>query len=301
MLKTPFAGIVDVGAIGQAQNTRDLNTILPLASAENLSPGAADGEQNLLVIIDMQNDFMEKGSLGVPGSHGDVENLTWFMYNNMNKISRVALTLDTHTPQQIFFPCWWVDRDGNNPPPFTPITKEDVDSGKWRPVYYPADSVDYVDGLRKAGNMDLFIWTYHCMQGTFGCSLENQLSNMVYFHAVAKKSTPISIVKGTDPLSEMYGVIKPEYDKKNYVNTDFLDLFEKYHKIIIAGEAASHCVLRSVQQFLECCPNRPDILQKIFILEDCMSDIPGFDSKKEYERLKTKSNISIVKSVDLTL
>ena len=51
----------------------------------------------------------------------------------------------------------------------------------------PADSVDYVEGLKKAGNMDLFIWTYHCIQGTFGCTLENQLSNMIYFHAVEKE------------------------------------------------------------------------------------------------------------------
>jgi nicotinamidase-related amidase len=301
MLKTSYEEIVDVQAIGQTQNTRNLNDLLPFASAENLSPAENDPEQNLLVIIDMQNDFMENGSLGVPGSHGDVERLTRFMYKNMAKISQIAMTLDTHIPHQIFFPCWWVDQDGNNPPPFTPITKEDLVNGKWRPVYFPADSVDYVEGLKKAGNMDLFIWTYHCIQGTFGCTLENQLSNMIYFHAVAKKSTPICIVKGTDPLSEMYGIIKPEYDKRNYVNLDFLNLFEKYHKIIIAGEAASHCVLRSIQQFLEYYSNRPDILRKFVILEDCMSDIPGFDSKSEYGKLKKENQISIVKSVDLVL
>ena len=63
MLKTSYEEIVDVQAIGQTQNTRNLNDLLPLASAENLSPAENDPEQNLLVIIDMQNDFMENGSL----------------------------------------------------------------------------------------------------------------------------------------------------------------------------------------------------------------------------------------------
>ena len=59
--------------------------------------------------------------------------------------------------------------------------------------------------------------------------------------------------------------------------------------------------MRSIQQFLEYYSNRPDILRKFVILEDCMSDIPGFDSKSEYGKLKKENQISIVKSVDLVL
>ena len=49
---------------------------------------------------------MDNGALGVPGAHGDVERMTQFIYNNMDKITNIAVSIDTHTPHQIFHPCW---------------------------------------------------------------------------------------------------------------------------------------------------------------------------------------------------
>lgn len=44
---------------------------------------------------------MDNGALGVPGAHGDVERMTQFIYNNMDKITNIAVSIDTHTPHQI--------------------------------------------------------------------------------------------------------------------------------------------------------------------------------------------------------
>lgn len=299
-MKTNYSDIVNVNAIGKPENPISLNDILKLANDEGLTPSKQNKERVLLLCIDMQQDFMDNGALGVPGAHKDVERLTQFIYNNMDKISNIAASIDTHVPHQIFHPCWWIDENGNNPAPYTMITLADLDAGKWKPIISPRASREYVEHLEKDGKKTLCIWTYHCIQGTTGCALENQFANMVYFHSVAKKVIPQRIVKGQDPLSEMYGIIKPEYDTKGYVNIDFLNKLETFDKIVVSGEAKSHCVLESIKQILEYYETRPEITQKIYILEDCMSSIPGFEdaTDKTFEDFKKKYKVNIVKSTD---
>lgn len=299
-MKTNYEEIVNVNHIGSPENPIALNDILKMANDEQMTPAKENMDKVLFIGIDVQQDFMDNGALGVPGAHGDVERMTRFIYENMDKISNIAVSIDTHTPHQIFHPCWWVDANGNNPAPYTTITLADLDAGKWRPVISPMASRDYVEHLEKDGKKVLCIWPYHCIQGTTGCALENQFANMVYFHSVAKKSVVQRLVKGQDPLSEMYGVIKPEYDTKGYINIDFLNKLEKYDKIIIAGEAKSHCVLESIKQMLEHYENRTDVTNKVYILEDCMSSIPGFEdaTAKTFEDFKQKYKVNIVKSTD---
>lgn len=299
-MKTPYNEIVNIASIGSQTNPISLNEILRKANDEQLTPAAQNKERVLFLGIDVQQDFMDNGSLGVPGAHGDVERMTQFIYNNMDKITNIAVSIDTHTPHQIFHPCWWIDENGNNPAPYTPITLADLDSGKYRAVIYPRQSRDYVEHLEKDGKKTLCVWSYHCLQGTSGAAFENQFANMIYFHSVAKKAVTQRLVKGQDPLSEMYGIIKPEYDTKNYINIDFLNKLENYDKIIIAGEAKSHCVLENIKQILEHYANRPEITQKIYILEDCMSSIPGFEDVTEqtFDDFKKTYHVNIVKSTD---
>jgi len=303
MLKTKYEEIVNVASIGKTENPLPMNDLLKLANAEQLIPASQNSERVLVIGIDVQQDFMDNGALGVPNAIKDVENFTRFIYNNIDKISQTAVSIDTHNPFQIFHPCWWVDDNGNNPPPYTAITLVDLDSGKWKPVINPKASREYVEHLEKDGKEVLVVWTYHCLQGTSGCALENQFANMIYFHSVAKKSMTLRLVKGQDPLSEMYGIIKPEYDTKNYINIDFLNKIEQFDKIIIGGEAKSHCVLESIKQILEYYQNKPEVTKKVFILEDCMSTIPSFEKPTEdaFSNFKKQYKVNIVKSTDLKL
>lgn len=299
-MKTNYNEIVNTGYIGNKENPISLGEILKKANDEGMTPARRNPERVLFLAIDVQQDFMDNGSLGVAGAHGDVERMTKFIYDNCDKISKIAVSLDTHTPHQIFHPCWWVDENGNNPAPYTIITLADLDSGKWKPVLAPRESREYVKHLEQDGKKQLCIWTYHCIQGTTGCALENQFANMVYFHSVAKKVDVKRLVKGTDPLSEMYGIIKPEYDRANYINIDFLNSLEAFDKIIIVGEAKSHCVLETIKQILEHFANRPEITNKVYILEDCMSSIAGFEQATEdtFNNFVTLYGVHIVKSTD---
>jgi nicotinamidase-related amidase len=164
----------------------------------------------------------------------------------------------------------------------------------------PKESIEYVENIEKLGRKQLVIWPYHCIKGTSGNNLETTFSNLVYFFAVAKRSRTNVIVKGTDPASEMYGILKPEYSPTKYINIDFLDKIAKYQKIFIAGQAKSHCVYESVLQILEHYSNNLDVTERIYILEDCMSSIGGFEKSTEegFEDFKNKYKINIIKSTD---
>lgn len=280
-----------------------MQELLKNANIEKLRSSKKDGKKVLFLAIDFNGDFMENGALAVSGSHGDVERTCKWLYENIEEITKIAVSIDTHNPWQIFHPCWWVDEDGNNPPPFTPISLKDLDDGKWRAVIKPLWSREYIENLEKQGKKVLMIWSYHCLEGTSGHRLENQFSNMLYFHAVAKKSIPIRISKGQDPLTEMYGILKAEYDPKNRININFLNKLSEYDVIVIAGEAKSHCVLETLYQITDYFKNDLSVTGKIYILSDCMSSITGSEkiTEAEFKRLEKDFNLNIVESTTFNI
>jgi nicotinamidase-related amidase len=302
MLKTPYENIVKTEFIGKVENPIKVNDIAVMANEEkvNAKKSFDDSTKNLLVMIDPQIDFMPAGALGIPGADKDIERLTKFIYKNFEKITRTVFSLDTHKIFQIFHPAWWVDANGKNPRPSTLIKAEDVKSGKWFATINPVGSITYLEEIEKLGQ-SLIVWPYHCLIGTVGHAVENQLSNMLIFHSIARSYIPEeTIIKGYDPMSEMYGIIHPLYSPKNTINTAFLNVVEKYDAIVIAGEAKSHCVLESIKQITAYYANRPEITSKIKILGDCMSTIGGFEKQTEaaYEALSKQHKIQIVNSTD---
>ena len=300
-MNTNFEQIVDVSNIGQRGKV-DLNPIATLAEKERFSPATKDSMRRLLLCIDMQKDFIEGGSLEVPSSISDVERVTRFIYTNMSGITKIMCSLDTHIMQQIFHPCWWANEAGDHPEPYTPITYDDVKANRWRAIIDdPKRSINYLKGLESTSKKNLCIWPYHCIEGTDGHSLENEFAKMVYFHSLVRKTRNPMISKGDDPLSEMYGIIKPEYDEKNFMNRPVLNAIEKFDEIYVVGEAASHCVMESVKQIAEHFANRPEVTEKITVFEDCTSPIKGFedDTKMAFDDFKSNYGIKIAKSTDI--
>ena len=305
MLNAAYDQIVDVSRIGEHGKVDFNADLMKMAEQERLRPANQDSVKRLLLCIDVQKDFIEGGALEVPNSIGDVERITRFIYNNMNGISRIMCSMDTHTPYQIFHPAWWVNPDGEHPAPYTVITYEDVKNNVWRQVIAPVlDSITYLQELEKvgAGKKQLCIWPYHCINGTDGFTLENEFSKMVYYHYVAKKASNRIVNKGQDPYSEMYGIIKPEYSKKNFINTVVLNAIERFEEIYVVGEAASHCLMESVKQIAENFATRPDVTSKITILEDCTSPIAGCEqlTKDAFDMFKRNYGINFAKSTDIT-
>ena len=299
-MKTSYEEIVKSSYIGRAENPVSMNEILKKAEAEALPKAASQAEKILFIAVDVQQDFIEGGALCVFGATADIHRMTHFIYENADKISHIALSLDTHTPYQIFHPCWWEDSYGKSPEPFTTITFADVESGKWRPRHEPQASSEYLRYLENAGMKKLCIWPYHCIQGTTGAALENQFANMVYFHTIARDSHVKTLVKGTQCQTEFYGIIRPEHDPENkYINMDILNDIENSDKVIIAGEAMDYCVYESLRQILDYFKDREDIAAKIYVLADCMSSIQDrAAADKMYQELQSRHKIHIVRSTD---
>ena len=303
-MKTQFDQIVDVQYIATCKKD-NITNMLTLAQEENIQRAVLDKKRTLLLAIDVQNDFMESiGSLAVNGSKGDVQRLTQWMYRNLGSLTQVMCSLDCHSMMQVFHADWWLDTEGNHPAPFTIIRYADVREGIWRAANgHTALALDYLQHLESEGKKQLCIWPYHCLEGTSGAQLESQFTNMVYFHSAARQVKPILVYKGQDPNTEMYGIIKAEYDDNKFVNHAVLDAIRDYDAIYIAGEASSHCVLASAVQILEYFEQDRAITSRITLLIDCMSPIAGFEVQtlQQFEALKEKYGIQIKLSTEVTL
>lgn len=304
-MKTAYENIIDLNRIASFESIENIPDILTSAQGENIPPASQDGQRTLLLAIDVQNDFMENiGSLAVAGSKGDVHRLTQWMYRNLESLSQVICSLDCHSMMQIFHPVWWLDQEGKHPQPFTIISYEDVASGIWKATNGETErSLAYLRNLESAGKKQLCIWPYHCLEGTFGAKLECEFTKILYFHAAARNATPKLVYKGQNPYTEMYGIIKAEYDEEHYINHAVLEAIREYDAIFIAGEASSHCVLASLEQILEHYAADRSITSRITLLEDCMSPITGFENStlQRFEELKDRYGIQIRKSTEVIL
>lgn len=298
-MKTPFEKIVDINAVGRADNSVGIGELFSLAEAERAAHAPENGARTLLLAVDVQRDFMDGGVLGVNGALDDVRRLTRFMYDNMENITEIAVTMDTHAPQQIFHPCWWRGEDGAAPAPFTVITKDDLDLGRWTPLFEPKESAAYLEYLGAAGKKRLCIWPYHCIAGTTGAALENQFSNMAHFFSIVKGVSVKKIIKGTLPATEFYGAVRPEYSPNGlYTNDALLDVIKSCSRVVIAGEAKDYCVYETVRQIFEELENEPQ-KPEIFILEDCTSSIQSPEEAAAlYSGLAEKYAFHLVKSTD---
>lgn len=248
------------------------------AKAAMLTPAEKDKTQSHLLIIDMQVDFChENGSLYVPGSLVDLQRLIDFIFKVGNQISQISCTLDSHLPYQIFHPSWWVDKEGNNPEPLTMITAVDLEQGKWQAPAMSDHSAEYVQQLEQLAKKQLTIWPFHVLIGGLGNMLDPALWTAVMWHSLARNAQPNWIPKGTLPQTEHYSAIQPEIPLKGQPNAGknqaLLDSIEASDVLFVAGEAKSHCVLETLEDIVESFKDDPEKLQKIVVLQDCMSSV----------------------------
>lgn len=228
-----------------------------------------------LLIIDAQNDFCSpKGSLFVPGSDGDNERLSQWILNNKDEIEYIGCTLDSHQINDIAHPAYWRDKDGNFPAPFTAITLDDIQSGKWSSVK-PQHALDYIKTLADEGEYVHVIWPEHCLIGTWGHAIDQKINDAMHAWSRGGKSIHF-VTKGTNPDTEHFGAFEAQVPIVNRPETQYnLQLqqtLEKYDVIYLAGQAQSHCVANTLKQVVR---KAPSLAKKFVILTDAMSDVPG--------------------------
>lgn len=238
-----------------------------------------------LVIIDPQNDFCDpKGALYVPGADKDMSRLASFVKRCGTKLYDISVTLDSHHKVDIAHQIMWKDASGNRPSPFTIITKEDVESGKWSPTQpsYYKRVLEYVTKLEENGRYPLCIWPDHCLIGSWGHSVYPELYESLLgwedqFAAVNY------VTKGSNMWTEHYSALKADVpdpsDPSTQINTDFIKALEESDYLVIAGEASSHCVANSVRDIADSLGDQ--FVSKMVLLKDAMSPVTGFENFEE--------------------
>lgn len=244
--------------------------------ATKLPPASEDSLRILLLLVDMQVDFIHThGTLSVPGAVDDTRRTIEWIFKHTPTLTTIAASLDSHLPVQIFYASWWVDADGNPPTPYTEITAEQVEQGVWRPIYDVEWSKDYVRKLASQAKKNLMIWPYHTMIGTPGHGLTPALYEAIAYHSAARQTEPIFLTKGSLPKTEHYSMLEPEVkvpeDPQGALNRSFLDLISTYDVIYVAGQAKSHCVLETVTSMMRYF--NTDIISKLHVLYDAMSSV----------------------------
>lgn len=235
-------------------------------------------KKNAVLIIDAQFDFCDpKGALFVAGADKDMERLGSFIEKNKASIDYVGLTMDSHHVNDISHPSYWQDKDGNYPQPFTIITKQDVNSGKWSPRFYPNESVKYIEELESQGEFPHCIWPEHCVIGSKGASFVDSVMDAVKSWSKTKGSFYQVVTKGTHPRTEHFGAFRANVPVERFpetqMNMQLIQLLNEYENVYFAGEAKSHCVANTLKQAMQF----PDLIKKFVILEDCMSNVTGFE------------------------
>ena len=99
---------------------------------------AQDRNRVGMLLVDVQNTFCIPGfELYVGGESGtgavdDNRRLCTFIYRNLNRITQICPTLDTHQATQIFHSLFLVNAAGEHPEPYSLISAEDILAGVWR-------------------------------------------------------------------------------------------------------------------------------------------------------------------------
>lgn len=95
-----------------------------------------------LLIVDVQNDFCEGGSLGVEGGHAVAERINGYLRDHLHEYAVVVASMDDH----------------------------EADSTNEGHIALPPDQPDFVDS-----------WPPHCIQGTEGQDLHEQIWDVLTY------------------------------------------------------------------------------------------------------------------------
>ncbi len=268
------------------------------AEAHQIPSASIDSQRICLLAIDVQNTFcLPEFELFVGGRSGtgaidDTARLCEFIYRNLGQITEIVSTMDTHTATQIFHPLFWLNSHGEHPSPMGLIQWDEVIQGKWHVNPALAQSLNtdltslqdyalhYTRQLSQAGKYPLTIWPYHAMLGGLGHALASAFEEACFFHSIARQTQTHFELKGSNPLTENYSVLRPEIldnatgEAIAQKNITLINHLLSFDAILIAGQAKSHCVAWTIADLLDEIERRdPHLAQKVYLLEDCTSPV----------------------------
>ena len=274
-------------------------------SRHDLAPATEDKTRRVLLLVDEQRDFcLPEGALYVGGRSGrgaveDTDRAIRFIYRNLRNLTEIASSLDSHTPQQIFFSSFWVDASGEQLENYREVLASDIEAGEAVPNpalagwfgdgshgWLRRQALDYCRRLEATGKYRLYLWPPHCFLGSEGHGLVGAVQEARLFFGYARHAETPILIKGMNPLTEFYSVLAPEvlvrHDGQELArrNATLTNRLLEADALIVAGQAASHCVLSTVNDLLDEMRARNVPASRLHVLADCMSAVAVPDPAK---------------------
>jgi nicotinamidase-related amidase len=116
------------------------------------------------------------------------------------------------------------------------------------------------------------------VSGTWGAGIDDTLLGTIigWTHGTNKHYQIVR--KGWYPYTEHFGAFAAEVAypmvESTLFNAPLARELNNYTQILIAGEAKSHCVNNTIKQMIA---KAPELVAKLYILEDAMSPVTGFE------------------------
>jgi len=250
-----------------------------------------------LLIIDPQNDFCDlpdaycpqypatgtlHPSLPVAGAHADMQRLAQWIVRESAHLDAITVTLDSHQAYDIAHPAFWQCADGNDVAPFTTISAAQVRAGAFMPRNARAATrtLHYLDTLEAQGRYQLMVWPVHCEVGSWGHGIHADVLAACGTWQRQHQQAVYNVFKGLNPWTEHYSALQAEVpdlaDPATLLNAALLARLDQAERLIIAGEASSHCVRATVEHLVQHLPGgRPG---RLLLMQDAMSPVAGFEA-----------------------
>lgn len=248
-----------------------------------------------LLVIDPQNDFCDlpdshlpqaaeraTPALPVQGAHADMQRVAALIDRCGQRIDAITVTLDSHQRIDIAHPTFWQQGDGAAMQPFTPITAAQVREGRFIPRQAEAlpRVLAYLDALEAAGRYTHMVWPVHCEIGSWGHNVHADVRAAYNRWEETRSISVGKVLKGMNPWTEHYSAIRAEVpdsgDEATQLNRELIAQLKAADRVLIAGEAGSHCVKATTEHIAEAFD--PADLPRLVLLTDCMSPVAGFEA-----------------------
>jgi len=114
----PHFDPTQVGQVWRVPYQERAEQALAWAKQQNIQPSANDSFRICLIAVDMQNTFcvpgfeLYVGGRSSAGAVDDTRRLCEFVYRNLESITQIVPTMDTHQAAQIFHSLFLIDERG---------------------------------------------------------------------------------------------------------------------------------------------------------------------------------------------
>ncbi len=124
------------------------------------------------------------------------------------------------------------------------------------------------------------VWPAHCELGTWGHNVHAWVQAACNRWEEDGARQVVKVLKGRNPLTEHYSALQAEVtdpdDPQTGTNQALLDRLRPAERILLAGEAGSHCVRATTEHLLQYLPPGPR--REYVLLLDCISPVAGFEA-----------------------